>query len=81
MRYSTPAANALEMTVGEATALGHNYVGCEHLLIGLAAEPDGIAGRVLREAGADAKRCGGRSPPPPAATPTCGPRPGRRPTC
>lgn len=55
LRYSTPAANALEMLVAEATALGHNYVGCEHLLIGLAAEPDGIAGRVLREAGADHK--------------------------
>ena len=53
--YSTPAANALEMLIAEATGLGHNYVGCEHLLIGLAAEPDGIAGRVLREAGADAK--------------------------
>jgi ATP-dependent Clp protease ATP-binding subunit ClpA len=55
LRYSTPAASALEMPVAEATALGHNYVGCEHLLIGLVAEPDGIAGRVLREAGADAK--------------------------
>jgi ATP-dependent Clp protease ATP-binding subunit ClpA len=55
LRYSTPAANALEMPIAEATALGHNYVGCEHLLIGLVAEPDGIAGRVLREAGADAK--------------------------
>jgi ATP-dependent Clp protease ATP-binding subunit ClpA len=55
LRYSTPAAGALEMPIAEATALGHNYVGCEHLLIGLAAEPDGIAGKVLREAGADAK--------------------------
>jgi len=55
LRYSTPASNALEMTVAEATAMGHNYVGCEHLAIGLAAEPDGIAGRVLREAGADAR--------------------------
>lgn len=41
--------------MAEATALGHNYIGCEHLLIGLAAEPDGIAGRALRAAGADAK--------------------------
>ena len=55
LRYSTPAANALEMLIAEATGLGHNYVGCEHLLIGLAAEPDGIAGRVLRKAGADAR--------------------------
>ena len=55
LRYSSPAANALEMLIAEASAMGHNYVGCEHLLIGLAAEPDGIAGRVLRESGADAK--------------------------
>jgi ATP-dependent Clp protease ATP-binding subunit ClpA len=54
--FSDPATNALELTVGEATGLGHNYVGCEHLLIGLAAEPDGAAGRALRAAGADVKR-------------------------
>ena len=53
--FSHPAATAIEMAVGEATALGHNYVGCEHLLIGLAAEPDGAAGRVLRAAGVDGK--------------------------
>jgi ATP-dependent Clp protease ATP-binding subunit ClpC len=55
LRFSMPATHALELTVGEATAFGHNYVGCEHLLIGLAAEPDGAAGRVLRGAGADVK--------------------------
>lgn len=53
--FSLPVANALELAVGEATAMGHNYVGCEHLLIGLAAETDGAAGRALREAGADVK--------------------------
>lgn len=53
LRFSTAAANALELAVGEATGLGHNYVGCEHLVIGLAAEPDGTAGRALRAAGAD----------------------------
>jgi ATP-dependent Clp protease ATP-binding subunit ClpC len=52
LRFSTAAGNALELAVGEATAMGHNYVGCEHLLIGLAAEPDGGAGKALREAGA-----------------------------
>jgi ATP-dependent Clp protease ATP-binding subunit ClpC len=55
LRFSSAAANALELAVGEATAFGHNYVGCEHLLIGLAAEPEGVAGRALREAGADVK--------------------------
>ncbi|WFE28522.1 Clp protease N-terminal domain-containing protein [Solwaraspora sp. WMMD791] len=52
-RWSAAGAGALELAVTEATALGHNYVGCEHLLLGLVAEPDGAAGRVLRESGAD----------------------------
>ncbi|WP_424529348.1 Clp protease N-terminal domain-containing protein [Sphaerisporangium viridialbum] len=51
--FSSPAANALELAVTEATALGHNYVGCEHLLLGLVAEPDGTAGQVLRALGAE----------------------------
>jgi ATP-dependent Clp protease ATP-binding subunit ClpC len=52
-RMSTTAANALEMTVTEAIALGHNYVGCEHLLLGLLAEPDGAGGEVLRGLGVE----------------------------
>lgn len=52
-RFSGPAANALELTVVEAISLGHNYVGCEHLLLGLLAEPDGTAGEVLRGLGVD----------------------------
>jgi ATP-dependent Clp protease ATP-binding subunit ClpA len=52
-RFGDHAANALELTVAEAHALGHNYVGCEHLLLGLVAEPDGKAGHVLRSLGAD----------------------------
>jgi ATP-dependent Clp protease ATP-binding subunit ClpC len=52
-RFSAPAAEALEQAVSEATALGHNYVGCEHLLLGLVVEQDGVAGRELRSLGAD----------------------------
>jgi ATP-dependent Clp protease ATP-binding subunit ClpC len=52
-RFDGPAANALELTVTEATSLGHNYIGCEHLLLGLAMEPDGVAGQVLRSLGAE----------------------------
>jgi ATP-dependent Clp protease ATP-binding subunit ClpC len=55
LRFSTPAAIALELAVGEAVGFGHNYVGCEHLLIGLAAEPAGAAGDLLRSRGADAR--------------------------
>ncbi|MGW3495738.1 Clp protease N-terminal domain-containing protein [Streptomyces sp. NPDC001020] len=54
-RLDGPAANALELAVTEASALGHNYIGCEHLLLGLAVEPDGAAGQVLRALGADPK--------------------------
>jgi ATP-dependent Clp protease ATP-binding subunit ClpC len=53
--FNAPAANALELTVTEAISLGHNYIGCEHLLLGLAVEPDGVAGQVLRSLGADPK--------------------------
>lgn len=53
--FAPDAVNALELAVVEAMALGHNYVGCEHLLLGLVAEPDGKGGEVLRELGADLK--------------------------
>jgi ATP-dependent Clp protease ATP-binding subunit ClpA/post-segregation antitoxin (ccd killing protein) len=53
--FSAPAAEALHLAVTEAISLDHNYVGGEHLLLGLAAEPDGVAGAVLREAGAEPK--------------------------
>lgn len=53
--FAPDAINALELAVVEAIALGHNYVGCEHLLLGIIAEPDGRGGAVLRELGADLK--------------------------
>jgi ATP-dependent Clp protease ATP-binding subunit ClpA len=53
VHFSIPAAGALELAVGEAVGLGHNYVGCEHLLLGLATEPEGVGGRILRAAGAE----------------------------
>ncbi|GAA4494543.1 hypothetical protein GCM10023191_033930 [Actinoallomurus oryzae] len=54
-RFSAPAANALELTATEAIGMQHNYIGCEHLLVALALEPDGTAGKVLRSLGADAR--------------------------
>jgi ATP-dependent Clp protease ATP-binding subunit ClpC len=47
------AATALELATTESSGLGNNYVGCEHLLLGLIGEPDGVAGHVLRSLGAD----------------------------
>lgn len=40
-----------EATEREAERYGHEYIGTEHLLLGLLAEPSGIAGRVLIELG------------------------------
>lgn len=54
-RVSRTAANALELSAVEALTLGHNYVGCEHLLLGLVAEPDGTAGQVLRGMGVESR--------------------------
>jgi ATP-dependent Clp protease ATP-binding subunit ClpC len=51
--FAQDAVNALELAVVEAMSLGHNYVGCEHLLLGIIAEPDGRGGEILRELGAD----------------------------
>jgi excisionase family DNA binding protein len=48
----TPEAKAsIELAVQEARALGHHYVGTEHLLLGLLREDEGLGGVVLREAG------------------------------
>jgi ATP-dependent Clp protease ATP-binding subunit ClpA len=55
LRFSRPLATVLELTFGESIGFGHNYLGCEHLLIGLVAEPDGAAGALLRSRGLDAK--------------------------
>lgn len=51
--FSAPASAAMQFTLAEALGLGNNYIGCEHLLLGLLVEPDGVAGQVLRAAGAD----------------------------
>jgi ATP-dependent Clp protease ATP-binding subunit ClpA len=55
-RISGPLGTALVGAVAAANALGHNYIGCEHLLLGLIAEPDGGGGQVLRGLGADERQ-------------------------
>lgn len=45
------AQNALRLARNEARGLGHNYVGSEHLLLGLAEESEGRAARLLRASG------------------------------
>ena len=49
----TPRARALlPAAVTEARRLGHNYVGTEHVLLALFAEPDGLAAKILGQLGA-----------------------------
>ena len=58
LRFSGPAANALELAVTEAISLGHNYVGCEHLLLGLATRT-GPAARRCATSAPTPGRCAG----------------------
>ena len=53
----TPAAKkALELALREAQALGHNYIGTEHLLLGLVRDPDALAARILLDFDADPQK-------------------------
>jgi Clp amino terminal domain, pathogenicity island component len=49
--FSGGAKQLLEESTQSALDLGHNYVGTEHLLLGLLRMPDSVAGRVLTDAG------------------------------
>ncbi len=46
--FTPTAKRVIELSFEEARSLGHNYVGTEHLLLGLLREQDGVAARVLR---------------------------------
>jgi ATP-dependent Clp protease ATP-binding subunit ClpC len=48
-----PAWRAVATALESVIDLGHNYIGCEHLVLGLAAETYSAAGRVLHDLGAD----------------------------
>jgi ATP-dependent Clp protease ATP-binding subunit ClpC len=53
----TPRANkVLELASREALQLGHNYIGTEHILLGLIREGEGVAAQVLVKLGADLNR-------------------------
>jgi ATP-dependent Clp protease ATP-binding subunit ClpC len=52
-RLTPLAKDAFRQAVDESIRMGHNYIGCEHLLLGLVAEEEGLAGRVLRSMGVD----------------------------
>ena len=48
-RFTQMAANAMQYAADVASELSHNYIGTEHLLIGLLREEDGLASQVLAE--------------------------------
>jgi ATP-dependent Clp protease ATP-binding subunit ClpC len=54
--FTPRAKRVLELAIDEARQLGHNYVGTEHLLLGLIREGEGVAAQVLSELGVDRKR-------------------------
>jgi ATP-dependent Clp protease ATP-binding subunit ClpC len=54
--FTARATRVLELSSREALNLGHNYIGTEHLLLGLAALDDGAAARILRDFNAGAEQ-------------------------
>jgi ATP-dependent Clp protease ATP-binding subunit ClpC len=54
--FTPRAKKVLELSLREALQLGHDYIGTEHILLGLIREGDGVAAQVLVKLGADLNR-------------------------
>jgi ATP-dependent Clp protease ATP-binding subunit ClpC len=54
--FTPRAKKVLELSLREALQLGHNYIGTEHILLGLIREGEGVAAQVLVKLGADLNR-------------------------
>ncbi len=54
--FTPRAKKVLELSLREAQLLGHNYIGTEHILLGLIREGEGVAAQVLVKLGADLNR-------------------------
>jgi ATP-dependent Clp protease ATP-binding subunit ClpC len=52
--FTPRSTKVLNLALDEALALGHNYIGTEHLLLGLVREGEGVGARILLDLGADA---------------------------
>src|ERR671927_111808 len=55
-RFTDRARRVVVLAQGEARQLGHNYIGTEHILLGLIREGEGVAAQVLVKLGADLNR-------------------------
>ncbi len=80
-RFTKRARRVLTLAQEEALRLNHNYIGTEHLLLGLVREENGVAVKVLRELGVEpgqviraVERTVGRGERPPFGKPTLAPR-------
>ncbi len=56
IRLTPRAENVIAFSTQEARNLNHNFVGTEHLLLGLVREKDGIAAEILNNLGATLER-------------------------
>jgi ATP-dependent Clp protease ATP-binding subunit ClpC len=54
--FTPRAKKVLELALREALKLGHNYIGTEHILLGLVRVDEGVAARILLDFGADAEK-------------------------
>jgi ATP-dependent Clp protease ATP-binding subunit ClpA len=54
--FTPRAKKVLELALREALHLGHNYIGTEHVLLGLVSESEGVAARILLDFDADAEK-------------------------
>ena len=54
--FTSRAKKVLELALREALQLGHNYIGTEHILLGLIREGEGVAAQVLQSLGVDLDR-------------------------
>ncbi len=80
-RFTKRSRRVLTLAQEEAVRLNHNYIGTEHLLLGLVREENGVAVKVLRELGVEpnqviraVERTVGRGERPPFAKPSLAPR-------
>src|SRR3972149_7031361 len=55
-RFTERARQVVVLAQDEARALGHNYIGTEHILLGLVRENEGVAARILLDFDADAEK-------------------------
>ena len=53
--FTPRAKKVLELALREALSLGHNYIGTEHILLGLVRENEGVAARILLDFDADSR--------------------------